>query len=148
VSFELLGAGLPHFLPFGPITRKVSVVSNLHYSSLDCKPWRRGPWSPPSPAQVDRLLWAWDVAEDEETWMTRAEARNLRRALFGPVGLRTQPGPKGGDMWLTLSDGRELLFDYEPRRLGLRRAGYVRVILCGAPPLTGPQLSASVVTVQ
>jgi hypothetical protein len=147
VSFELLGAGLPHFLPFGPITRKLSIMSNLHYSALDCKPWRRGLWSPPSPVQVERLLWAWDVAEDEETWMTRAEARNLRRALFGPVGLRDCPGSKGGNMWFTLPDGRELLFDYEPRP-GFRRAGYMRVILYEAAPLPEPQLRASVEAIQ
>ena len=101
----------------------------------------------PRPAQVERLLWAWDVAEDEETWTTRAEARNLRRALFGPEGLRDQPGPKGGNMWLTLPDGRELLFDYEPRP-GFRRAGYVRVMLFAAPSPTGPRCSDMAETVQ
>ena len=66
----------------------------------------------------------------------------------GNSGLRNQPGAKGGDMWFTLPDGGELLFKYEPRPLGLRCAGYVRVILYGATPLTGSQLSASVETAQ
>jgi hypothetical protein len=76
--------------------------------------------------------------------MTRSAARNLRRALAGPVGLRDGPGRTGGELALPLPDGRELIFDYEAvddhqtSRWGYcpgnstRRASFVTVMLFAA----------------
>jgi hypothetical protein len=87
--------------------------SNLGVTRADFKP-RGTKTSVTNPPPWARELLD-ELAEGEPVRMKRWEARNFRRALFGPEGLRDVPRGKGTRTF-RLPSGEPLRFQYEPRR--------------------------------
>jgi hypothetical protein len=98
-------------------------------SSSYVKPWGSGLWSEPSFRQVEGFLRAWRVSEEAPVRMTRAEAKRLRRALFGPEDL-DEPNTEV-TIGRQLPDERRLAFHYERVywRFYPKFPGYVSVSL-------------------
>lgn len=76
---------------------------------------------PPVTAQrVEFLVDRWFDCDFDDLWrdgvrIKRSEARNLRKALFGSVGLREVPDGPGAAMEFDLACGATLILEYGPR---------------------------------
>jgi len=76
------------------------------------QPWPR-PRFFPSDADLDRLLDRYDPRVGYlKLSMKRRHARDLRKGLFGPKGLRSVPDESGGEMEFDLPNGWTLRLTY------------------------------------
>jgi hypothetical protein len=86
--------------------------SNVHGKRSDCNPRGTKPLVSNLPPWAEELLD--ELAEGEPVKIKRWQARDFRRALFGPEGLRDVPRGKGTRTF-RLPNGDTLRFEYEPK---------------------------------
>lgn len=105
------------------------------------RPIRR-PYHFPKHPKLDRLIASgFDPAIGPfDIPMYRRNARDLRKGLFGPAGLREVPGDKGGEMTFVLPNGWTLRLLYDRRGYGIE-AG--EVLARCIPPTVLQELAAA-----